>query len=359
MKITAIKTSILRIPAGPLVQKQYQDCGMVAAEVHTDQGLTGLGYTVCVGFAGAETVKSYLDTRLCPLLTGKDPTAVNALWGEMYRQDMGIRKKGIPMYAISAADIALWDLLGKATGQPVARLLGGIVSRVPVYGSGGFLPYTTDEILKEAESFLAKGCRAYKLKIGFPEVKKNVERVRDVRRALGDDIKLMVDVNQRWDVGMAVRVGRVLEEYDLTWLEEPVLADNTGQCAEVARSIPIPVATGENEYTRYGFRDLIEARAASYLQPDIQRAGGIGEVVRIAHLAAAYDIPIAPHLAPELSIHLLSAIPNGWMAEWVNFYDQDVFAQPPEIADGHLVVPDRPGHGMALDPEAVKRYRVG
>ncbi len=359
MKITGIETSLLRIPAGQLVQKQYQDCGMVVAEVHTDEGLTGLGYTVCVGFAGAETVKSYLDTRLCPLLVGKDQTAVNALWTEMYRADMGIRKKGIPMYAISAVDIGLWDLAGKAASQPIVRLLGGRACLIPVYGSGGFLPYTTDEIVKEAEAFLAKGCKAYKLKIGFPEVQKNTERVRDVRKALGDDIRLMVDVNQRWDVGMAVRVGRALEDYDLTWLEEPVLADNIAQCAEVARSVPMPVATGENEYTRYGFRDLIEARAASFLQPDVQRAGGIGEVLRIAHLAAAYDLPIAPHLAPELSVHVLAAIPNGWMAEWVNFYDQDVFAEPPEIVDGHLQVPDRPGHGMALEPAAVERYRVG
>jgi L-alanine-DL-glutamate epimerase-like enolase superfamily enzyme len=358
MKITSIESMLLHVPAQPLVAKQYAEQAMVVAEIKTDEGLTGLGYTLCVGSWGGEAVKAYLDTRLCPLLTGRDPSGVNALWQEMYRQDTGIRKKGIPVYAISAVDIALWDLLGKATGQPVCRLLGGGTGRVPVYGSGGFVPYSTDDIVKEAGEFLAKGCLAYKFKIGFPEAKKNVERVRDVRKALGDEIKLMVDVNQRWDVATNIRMGRALEPFDLTWYEEPVLADNIGQCAEVARNIPIPVATGENEYTRYGFRDLIEARAATYLQPDIQRAGGIGETVRIAHLAAAHDLLIAPHLAPELAVHVLAAIPNAAWAEWVNFNSEDIFAEPPQIVDGHLTVPEKPGHGIALNPDAVKRYRV-
>lgn len=358
MKITAVDTMLLRVPADPLVAKQYPEQGIVTAEVHTDEGITGLGYTVCVGSGGDEAVKAYLDTRLRPLLMGRDPFQINALWQEMYRQDMGIRKKGVPLYAISAVDIALWDLVGRATGQPVCRLLGAQPGRVPVYGSGGFLPYTTAEIVKEAEGFLAKGCRAYKFKIGFPEAAKNIQRVREVRRALGDDIILMVDVNQRWDVLMNIRVARQLEEYNLYWYEEPVLADNIAQCAEVARNISIPVATGENEYTRYGFRDLIEQRAAYYLQPDVMRTGGIGELLRIAHLAAAYDLPIAPHLAPEISIHVLTAVPNGIWAEWVNFIPEDLFAEPLTIVDGYLQVPDRPGHGVRFNPSAVQRYRV-
>jgi L-alanine-DL-glutamate epimerase-like enolase superfamily enzyme len=349
---------LLHVPADPLVAKQYPVQGVVVAEIHTDEGVSGLGFTACVGSGGDVPVKSYLDSRLVPLLIGRDPFQINALWNEMYRQDMGIRKKGVPLYAISAIDIGLWDLVGKAMGQPVCRLLGAEPGRVPVYGSGGFLPYETREIIEEAETFLKRGCWAYKFKIGFPDVKKNIQRIRDVRNALGDDVLLMVDVNQRWDVRMNIQVARRAEEYDLYWWEEPVLADNIPQCAEVARNIAIPVATGENEYTRYGFRDLIEQRAAVFLQPDVMRTGGIGELLRIGHLAAAYDLPLAPHLAPELSVHVLTAIPNGAWAEWVNFYAEDLLAEPMEIKDGYLQVPDRPGHGVAFNPDAIARYRV-
>ncbi len=359
MKVTAVETMLLNVPSDPLVAKQYAQTGIAAALIHTDEGITGLGYTSAIGVWGIEAVKAYMDTRLAPLLIGRDPTHITALWQEMYRQDVGMRKKGITMYAISGIDIGLWDILGKAAGQPVARLLGGRPGRIPTYGSGGFLAYSTEEVVREAQAFLAKGCTSYKFKIGFPDLKKNVQRVRDVRQALGGDVTLMVDVNQRWDVLTNIRVGRQLEEYDLYWYEEPVLADNIQQCAEVARSIDIPVATGENEYTRYGFRDLIEAHAASFLQPDIQRCGGIGEMTRIAHLAAAYDIPIAPHLAPELSIQVLAAIPNAGPAEMVNTMPPDLFVHPVEIVDGALEVPDRPGHGIEFREEAVKKYRVG
>ncbi len=180
-----------------------------------------------------------------------------------------------------------------------------------------------------------------------------------MREALGDGMEILVDANQRWDVATNIRVANAIADYDIFWYEEPVLADNINQCAEVAAAIPIPVATGENEYTRYGFRDLIDACAAEYLNPDIHRCGGFTETMRIAHLAAAYDVKVAPHLVPELHVSVLAAIPNGALVEVLAGSPDNLWEHPVEIVDGHLLPPDRPGHGMAFSAEAIRDYTVG
>jgi L-alanine-DL-glutamate epimerase-like enolase superfamily enzyme len=146
------------------------------------------------------------------------------------------------------------------------------------------------------------------------------------------------------------------QEFDLFWYEEPVLADNIAQCAQVARALNIPIATGENEYTRYGFRDLIEQKAAHYLNPDIHRCGAIGELMKIAHLAAAYDLPIAPHLVPELSIHVLVSVPNAALVEVLAGAPAELWKEPPEVKNGMMAPPNRHGHGMEFSAEALKRF---
>ena len=358
MKITSIETSTVHVPNGPPVSAYYAGNTYVVARIRTDAGIEGLGYTMLVGGMGARTVRAYLEESLVPLVVGRDPLQIGAIWQAMYENDRGIRKKGIPVYAMSAIDIGLWDILGKSVDRPVWQLFGAHAERIPVYGSGGFLSYTVDELVAEAESFRAQGCRHYKFKLGRPNIAEDVERVRQVREALGDDMEILVDTNQRWDAATSIRAGNMLDAYNLYWYEEPVLADNIEQCADVAAAISIPVATGENEYTRYGFRDLIEARAAQYLNPDIHRCGGFSEMLKIAHLAAAYDIRIAPHLVPELSISVLVSIPNAALVEFLAGAPEGVWEHDPVIVDGHMAPPDRPGHGMAFSAEALKRYTV-
>jgi len=358
MKITRVATSMLNVPNEPPVSSYYPSNTYVIARIETDGGIEGLGYTMLVGGFGARSVRAYLEESLVPLLTGENPLEVGRLYERMYENDRGIRKKGVPMYAISAVDIGLWDILGKVAGQPVWQLLGGHGGPAPVYGSGGFLPYSIDQLVEEAEGFRAKGCRHYKFKIGRENVLENVERVRALRQMLGDDMEIMVDANQRWDVATNIRVGNLMAECGLYWYEEPVLADNIDQCAEVAHSIPIPVATGENEYTRYGFRDLIEAGAAQYLNPDIHRCGGFSEIIKISHLAAAYDLRIAPHLVPELSVHVLVSIPNAALVEVLAGSPRDLFETPVEIVKGAIAAPAAPGHGVAFTGAALKRYAV-
>lgn len=356
MKITAIRTSILSVPNSPPVSSYYPANTYIIARIETDEGLEGLGYTMTVGPGGSSAIRAYLEDSLIPLLIGEDPLHVGRLWEKMYENNRGIRKKGIPVYAMSAIDIGLWDIVGKAAGRPLWQLFGAHAEKIPVYGSGGFLPYTTDQIIAEAEGFRAKGCRHYKFKIGRPDVMENVRRVRDIRRALGDDMEILVDANQRWDVATNIRVANIIADENIYWYEEPVLADNIAECAEVALSIPIPVATGENEYTRYGFRDLIEAKAAHYLNPDIHRAGGFSEMLKISHLAAAHNVKIAPHLVPELSIHVLVSIPNAALVEYLAGSPNDLWVEPVEIVDGMMSPPNRPGHGMEFSPEALSRY---
>ncbi|HEU5321923.1 MAG TPA: mandelate racemase/muconate lactonizing enzyme family protein, partial [Methylomirabilota bacterium] len=357
MKVTGVDSFVLRVPTRKPIALEFPEHRLVVATVRTDEGVSGLGYSLVFGGGGAEAVHAYLATRLAPLLVGEDPRLVERLWLKMYRGDRGIRRVGVAGYALSALDIALWDLVGRAAGQPLHRLWGAVTDRVPAYGSGGWASYSLDELVGEAERYAALGCRYYKLKIHDPDPRANRERVAAVRRALGDRVRLMVDVNQKLDVDAAVRQARLLEDLDLVWYEEPVLADDVAACAEVARSIAIPVATGENHFTRYEFRELLERRAARYLMPDVCRANGFSETLRIGHLAAAHQVAVSPHVVHELSVHVVGALANGFLVEFIDWVPDGLFEGMPACADGHFAISERPGHGIALASGAERRYR--
>jgi len=359
MKISAVDTGILRVPCTQPVGKHFPYHTFVRADIRTDAGLEGLGYTCMFSGQGGEAVLSYLDTRLKDLLIGRDPQHVTALNREMYLRDGGIRSQGIVGYAMSCLDIGLWDLCGKIAGQPLYRLWGACREHVPAYGSGGWRSYAVDDLVAEALKFKARGAAHYKLKIHCDDPRENYERVREVREAVGPDMALMVDVNGRLDVLGNIRQADMLEELDIFWYEEPVHADETSQCAEVAARINIPVATGENEYFLSGFRDLIEARAAYYLMPDLQRCGGFTQGLRIAALAEAHGLPITPHLAHEISLQLLGSVPNGLFAEYVDWHPENLFEHAPVLEGGRFAIPQRPGHGVAFTAEARRDYRVG
>jgi D-arabinonate dehydratase len=328
----------------------------VVADIATDEGLRGHGYSLVFGGGGAEAVLAYLDARLKGLLIGEDPLQVERLWDKMYRGDRGVRRVGIAGMALSALDIALWDLAGKAAGLPLYKLWGAFTDRVPAYGSGGWSKYTEADLVAEAERYAAAGCKYYKMKIHHPDPRVNRARVEAVRKALGPSVRLMVDANQKYDLEANLRQAALLEDLDLVWYEEPALADDLAGCAEVAGRIRIPVATGENNYTRYEFRELIERKAARYLMPDVCRANGFSETLRIARLAAANEVLVSPHVVYEISIQVSGAIPNGFLVELMDWMPPDLFEELPACKDGHVRISDRPGHGMTLQRGAVKRY---
>jgi len=359
MKIAAIETFVLTVPTPKPMALNYAQQKLVVAEISTDEGIKGLGYSLVFGGGGAEAVRTYLETRLKPVVLGEDPLFVERLWEKMFRADMGVKKQGVAAYALSALDIGLWDIAGKAAELPLYKLWGAATDRIPAYGSGGWSKYGERELIAEAEKYAALGCKYYKMKIHHPDPRENRKRVEAVRRALGEGVRMMVDVNQRLDVLGNVRQAALLEDFDLVWYEEPVLADDIAACAEVAQAIRIPVATGENNYTRYEFRELIERRAARYLMPDVCRANGFSETLRIGHLAAAHQVAVAPHVAHELSIQIVGALSNGFLVEFIDWTPPDLFEEMPQCKDGQFKIPDRPGHGMALVKGAKEKYRSG
>jgi L-alanine-DL-glutamate epimerase-like enolase superfamily enzyme len=356
MKITAIETALLTVPTPRPMALQYPEHKLVVARILTDQGLGGLGYSMVFNGGGAEAVLAYLETRLKPALLGEDPTLVERLWEKMFRADMGVRKQGVAAYALSALDIGLWDIVGKSAGLPLSKLWGAASERVGAYGSGGWAKYSIDDLVAEAQKYASRGCKYYKMKIHHPDEKVNRERVAAVKKALGPGVRMMVDVNQNRDVLGNVRQAALLEEFDLVWYEEPVLADDYSSMAEVARRIRIPVAAGENHYTRWEFKELLERRAIAYAMPDVCRANGFSETLRIGRLAAAHGVPLTPHLVHEISIHVVAASPNGFLVEYMDWAPPDLFEELPECKDGFLKIPDRPGHGISLARGAIEKY---
>ena len=357
MRITDIASCVLTVPTREPMARNYPQQKLVVAEIATDEGVRGLGYSLVFGGGGAEAVHAYLEARLKLLLLGEDPLYVERLWEKMFRADMGIRKQGAAGYALAALDIGLWDIAGKAAGLPLYKLWGAASGRIPAYGSGGWSKYSEAELVAEAERYAAQGCRYYKMKIHHPDPRENRKRVAAVKQALGDGVRMMVDVNQRLDVQGNLRQAALLEDFDLVWYEEPVLADDNAACAAVARAIRIPVATGENHYTRYEFRDLIERGAATYLMPDVCRANGYSETMKIGRLAAAHQVQLSPHVVHELSLHVVGALANGFLVEFIDWTPPDLFEDLPKCEDGQFRIPERPGHGMALAKGAIEKYR--
>jgi D-arabinonate dehydratase len=356
--IQAVEATALRFPlAKPIASAlgAYTHVDATAVRLHTEDGLSGFGITAGLGGAASAAIQPYIESELAPLAIGQDALAPEALWHRLWGPNKPRMRAGLGVWALSAVDIACWDLVGKAAGLPVHRLLGGFRQDVPVYGSGGWHSLTDDELIAECRAFVSQGITAYKYKIGTP---RDEERTALLRRELGEGFTLFADANQRFTVSEALETARMLADYDVAWIEEPVLADSTDDLAEVAASSPVPVAAGENVYFRWGFREICDRRAAAYLQPDVGRCGGITEFMKIAHLADAYNLTLSSHLWHELSISLVGAVSSGFMVEYAELIPTDALTRPFPVIDGRIAVPDVPGHGVEVTPEALKRFAI-
>ena len=331
--------------------------------VHTDQGLSGIGWGGGTAATRPGAVGEALVAHFKEALIGEDPFAYRRIWANMWLPKI-VGRRGMSTHIISAIDIALWDLMGKALGKSVHKLLGGFTDRIPAYVAGGYYEEGKGlkELAREMEESLDLGARAVKMKVGAVPIDEDVERVRVVREAIGPGVKLLVDANNAYAAYEAIELARKMEPFDVFWFEEPVAPDDYRGHAQVARATTIPIATGENEYTRYGFRDLIEHESAAIFNADAQILGGVTEFMNVAALAAAQDLRIAPHGAQEIHIHLVAAIANGLILE---FYRETVdplrgriFKEPLTLdSEGCVAVPDRPGLGMEPDYELLKQYR--
>jgi L-alanine-DL-glutamate epimerase-like enolase superfamily enzyme len=353
---TEVTATAMRVPLAKPIGSALASYGWVdftAVHVGTDAGVTGFGYTYGVGGNASAALVPYIGAELAPLLIGEDLFRPEAVWHRLWSPNKARMRAGLGVWALSAVDIACWDALGKAVGQPVHRLLGGYTTEVPVYGSGGWLTLTDTELVDECQAFAAMGIRSYKYKIGG---QRDEARTGLLRREMGDDFVLLVDANQSFDVDGAVAVAHTLHAYGVGWLEEPVKADSVGDLARVARRSPVPVAAGENVYKRWGFREVCELRAATYLQPDPGRCGGITEFRRIGALADAFGVRLTTHLLHELSVSLVGSCSSSVGVELVELLPADVFAEPFDVSNGRASIPATPGHGVALAPGAMERY---
>ena len=332
--------------------------------VQTDEGVTGLGWGGGTAATRPGAVSEALVDHFKQALIGEDPFNYRRIWENMWLPKI-VGRRGMSTHVISAIDIALWDLMGKTLGKSVHKLLGGFTDRIPTYIAGGYYEEGKGlkELAQEMEENLKLGAKAVKMKVGGVAINEDVKRIEVVRDAIGPDIKLLVDANNAYASYEAIEIARKMEQYDIFWFEEPVAPDDYRGHAQVARSTSIPIATGENEYTRYGFRDLIEHESAAIFNADAQILGGITEFMNVAALAAAQDLRIAPHGAQEIHIHLVAAIPNGLILE---FYRETVdplrgqlFKDPLTLdKDGCVQVPDRPGLGIEPNYEAFEEFRV-
>jgi L-alanine-DL-glutamate epimerase-like enolase superfamily enzyme len=356
--IRAVETTALRFPLPvPITTalSTYTHVDATAVQIHTEGGLTGFGMTAGLGgFAGA-AIKPYIDAELAPLAVGQDALSPEALWHRMWGPNKPRMRGGLGAWALSAVDIACWDLVGKSAGLPVHRLLGGFREDVPVYGSGGWHSLSDPDLVAECQGFADRGITAYKYKIGSS---RDRERTALLRREMGDDFVLFADANQRFTVVEALESARMLADHGVAWIEEPVLADSTDDLAEVAAASPVPVAAGENVYYRWGFREICDRRAAAYLQPDVGRCGGITEFAKIAHLADAYNLALSSHLWHELSISLVGASRRGFMVEFAELIPAGAVTHDFAVVDGHIRVPETPGHGLELTDDAMTRFAV-
>ena len=357
MKITAIRTIpgeiTLPSPAvgglGPI-----NTLGLIATVIETDAGL--IGEHVLITLHGRHVrVLDEMVQSLVPLALGRDPSHTTAIWADAWRQNNFVGHKGVAVMGLSAIDGALWDIRGKAAGLNIAALIGQARAAVPAYASGGlWLDRSIDTLQAEASGFVAAGFRAVKMRLAPGPLPATEARVRAVREAIGPGIKLMADANQQLTEAEAIRMGRMLEAYDLTWFEEPLPAWDLAGVARVAAALDTPIASGETEYARYGFRTMLELRAADVLMPDLQRVGGVSEFVRVAHLAAAYDVPVSSHLFPEMSLSVLAGLENATWLEHMPWLSP-LYHEQIELADGAAVVPNRPGWGFTLDHARIGR----
>jgi L-alanine-DL-glutamate epimerase-like enolase superfamily enzyme len=260
--------------------------------------------------------------------------------------------------AISAVDMALWDLKARRLGLPLWNLLGGHDPRVPCYAGGIDLDLPLDALLRQTDGNLAKGFRAIKMKVGRPKLTEDAERVAAMREHLGDGFPLMADANMKWSADEAIRAARRFQDSALTWLEEPIIPDDVAGHARVVREGGLPIAAGENLRTVWDFRHLIASGGVTYPEPDVTNCGGITAFMKIARLAEAFNLPVTSHGAHDVTVHLLAACPNRSFLEAHGFGLDDYIAEPLRIEDGFAIAPDRPGHGITFDWQGLERIRA-
>ena len=340
----------------------FWDSGTAVVRIEADDGTVGTGW--CEDGCGA--IAPVIDRHLSNLLIGQSPLETEGLWDRLFRASMPYGRKGVALEAISAIDLALWDLAGRAAGKPVYELLGGPVRKtIPVYASA-LHPVGEEKVAREARGYVEAGYTAMKARFpygpgaGAAGMAANEAHIANLREAIGPDIDLMADAYMGWDLRYAVRMCQRLEKYGLAWVEEPFLPDDLASYRKLRRETPNPIAGGEHEFSRYGFQQIIDAEAMDILQPDLRRCGGFTEGRKIAALASCAGLTVIPHAYGVVHLHFVAATPVAPMAEhftvpcWENPPDlagASIFVGEPQPVRAQVALPTEPGLGVSIDPQ--------
>lgn len=331
-------------------QRPMTEVVLLFAEIGTEDGHEGIGFGYSKRAGGPGQFAHAAE--VAPALIGEDPSDIGRIWTKLAWAGASAGRSGLATQAIAAIDIALWDLKAKRAGLPLAKLLGAHRDSVRCYNtSGGFLNAPLEEVLDNASASAAAGIGGIKIKVGHPDHAEDMRRVTAVRDRLGDAFPLMVDANQQWDRPSALRMGRALDAFDLTWIEEPLDAYDAEGHAELARALDTPIATGEMLTSVAEHCELIDKGAADIIQPDAPRIGGITNFLRLAALADHRRLRLAPHFAMEIHLHLAAAYPSE---PWVEHFDwlEPLFNERLTVRDGRMHVPSRPGLGITLSDQS-------
>lgn len=368
MKITEVTTQWLRIPLPNPVGfsvKTLTHREHLLVRVRSDAGVEGVGF--CLQDVSGKAAKAALDELLVPMMIGEDPRDIAKIWERLYWQTVRAGRRGNLLHALSAIDIALWDHQAKLAGMPLYKLLGAYREEVPCYASGGYY-YDGMEMLpkldQEVRGYLEQGFTAIKMKIGRLSARQEVERVQLVREIIGPDVKLMIDANQAYlDVNSCMELCRRVEQFDITWFEEPLPVDMVEAHVRLRKQTSIPLATGEVAATRWEFQDLIRSGALDYVQPDATMCGGVSEWLKIAALASAQGVSLAPHYHWDIHVHLACVSRDVTILE--KFVGTDVknfdliMNNPRQVTShGTLTPPEGTGLGIDYNEEAIREYLV-
>lgn len=331
---------------------------LTCATITTNDGRTGFGYTYCKrngGPAQYELAKEY-----APLLIGEDPNDISRLWDKLLWSSISIGSSGVAVQSITPFDIALWDLKAKKANLSISKLLGQHKDEVPCYNTtGGFLQDTIEEVIDNAQHVLAEGAGGIKIKVGQKDYKEDVRRVEALRKTLGDDVPIMVDANQQWDVSTTLKAGRYLDEFNLVWLEEPVGAHDVEGHRRLSHSLGTPIATGEMLTSFEEGLPYFEQRAFDVCQIDAPRIGGITQYKKVMERCEEQRLVLAPHYSMEVHLPLAACYSNDvWVEHFEWFESLELFLEKVEMNNGMMKVPNRPGMGLTLNEEVARKLLV-
>jgi L-alanine-DL-glutamate epimerase-like enolase superfamily enzyme len=366
MKITGLETDVLRFPPGRIfydaIHEFGSEGGAVVLRLKTDAGITGWALSSFGTIAGgAKVLETILQDEVKPILMGKDPAFPKRIRADLWKALEYAGVQGVTQFAMAAADVAIWDILGKAAALPVYKMLGAYADRVPVYSMCGWYYPADDDLAqfkRSLEGAFTEGFHAAKIKVGRESIGDDERRIRTAIEIAGKERRIMVDANQKFDVNEAMRRGKLYQELGCFWYEEPIVPHDHVGYAQLAQELDIRIATGENEYTKYAFSDLISRHGVDVVQPDGRRAGGVSEWMEIAAIADAFGLPVASHGGGPTDMHMLLAMPNAIYMESGSLKGTSSTIEKLRMVDSAVLAPQMPGIGSELRPEYVQKYKV-